>query len=753
MAKFRKRDKYKLMSKERALELAKPHIELFEIYDGGQFTKWAQDFIDDKAFINNVQLTVETVSALENANQPITVLNECKPARDQIVGRMCSNDPRWLAAPRDTPIDSALASKVSDFASYLWDSSNGTMHLRKAVENFIDGGMFALMVYYDPNADNGKGDIRYTSISPDKLRIDPRSTWRNAQDASNIFLGDILSEQEIKIRYPDFNFDGAVEWAGDLQKDSTRYVHAGQVMLASLLPNTKYYRIIDRYQKIKLNMLYVYDPASNFEKILDKRSAEEFMEQPAIIITQMGREKPITDEEQVRQFERLAANYGDIWYEMTDGTIRPGTEDMGKAEATQDGRLIYPVQGSTTQINRVTMRDLMEQGYIRYEIVPVDRIKRSLVIGEKLYREAVLPISLYPIGISMLHHTDNPFCYGDTRLAKSAQEQINKIASIIIAYNINISALRAFIQKNSMNKSELEKKWGKAGAQFFEYDAELGGVPIIVQLTQMSSAFFEQQDRLRAFIERTYGAYPETEGQMPVPPATLGGTLLQDEQGLRRTASKLKLIEDALNIVGQVSGELIPYVYDERKIAQVIKGDKIVTHVFNEEQIDGDIVRMVNDITNNRYNLKIVSGSTLPTNQAIRFNQALRMYELGAIKNPAPIIRESGLPDVEEIIQTEDLVKQAMGLIPQLQESIKMLEGNLKSKSNEVVHANEKVLLSKTKAQLDSLVAKANASVMLGQQRTNDAVKNFERQLKDVINNKKSELENSDSKEKTKTQE
>lgn len=742
MAKFRKRNKYALMSKETAIKLAIPIIQQFEEYSSGDWADWAASFADDKAFINNVQITIESASALEAANQPVTVLNECKPARDQVVGRMCSNDPRWLAVPRETPIDSSLSGMVSDFGSYIWDASNTNMHYRKAVENFEDGGMFVLHVYYDPNADMGKGDIKYMAISPDKLRIDPRCTWRNAQDASAIFTGDILSEDEIRLRYPDYNFDGAVEWIGDLQKESTRYAGEGQKMRGMFLPNVKYYRVIDRYKKIKINMMWVYDPNTNFDKILDKREMQDFLEKLAVIIVQGGREQPITDEEQVQQFLRLRVTYGNTWYEMTDGTIRSGTEDMGVAESTQDGRLIYPVQGSTTQIHQVTMGDLMEQGYIRYEPVPVDRIKRSLVIGEKLYRETVMPISLYPYGITMLHHTDTPYCFGDTRLAKSAQEQINKIASIIIAYNINISALRAFIQKGSMNKKELKEKWGNVGAQFFEYDQELGGVPIIVQLTQMSTAFFQQQDRLRSFIERIYGAYPETEGQMQAPPNTLGGTMLLDEQGLRRTAAKLNLIEEALNIVGYITGELIPYVYDERKVAQVIKGGKIVSHVFNQEQIDGNIIRMVNDITVNRYNLKMVSGSTLPTNQAIRYNQALRLFELGAMRNPVPVIRESGLPNIEEIIQGEDLINQAQQTIAQLQETIKMLEGTVQTKSSEVIHANEKAIMAKTKADMDALVAKANASVLLGKERSNDAVKNFKRQLDDIIN-KKNELTNS----------
>ena len=146
-----------------------------------------------------------------------------------------------------------------------------------------------------------------------------------------------------------------------------------------------------------------------------------------------------------------------------------------------------------------------------------------------------------------------------------------------------------------------------------------------------------------------------------------------------------------------------------------------------------------------------MSGSTLPTNQAVRYNQALRLFELGAIKNSTPVIRESGLPNVEEIIQGEDFIRQAMGTINNLQEMIKQLEGDNQTLQSEARHANEKALIAKTKAELDALVSKANASVLLGQQRTNDAVKSFERRMDDIIQTKKSEVANS--KEKTTTQE
>jgi len=737
MAKI-KINRTKNISPAKAIELAKPTVKLFWQYNSGQRLNWAQEAAKDIEFVNNVQWEIPVANALENDNQPVVVNNETKVSRDRVIGQLTENNPRWIATPRESS-DTELAGSISDFGSYIWDSSKGRMHFRKAVEDFEDIGVFILHAYYDPNADMGKGEIKIIRIDPQKWFCDPRCNWRNAEDASNQILSDILSEDKIRMMYPDFNFTDAVQYKGEIKRYGTGSIQEGQIFKTSFLGDEKYYQIIDRYQKLKADMFWVYDSNSNFEKVMDKAEYIKFAKKEAIILVQRGREKAITDELEVSKFKRLVQQYSDIFHEMSDGSIMQGTEEHGQAQSTGEGQIIFPVPGSTTQIRFVTMSDLLHEGKIQWQIVPVDRIKRTIVIGEKLYRELLMPISEYPFGITMLHHTDNVYAYGDARLTRSIQEQINKISSIIISYNINISSLRAFIQKDSMSKKELEERWGKAGAQFFEYDADIGGPPIIVQLTQMSNSFFLQLDRLRNLIERIYGAYDFQDGQISAPPNTASGTMQIDEAGMRRSKAKLQLIEEALNDLGTVVAEMIPYVYTERKLIRILtpNNGKFKEIIFNKEIIEDDIVKIKNDITVNRYDLKMISASTLPTNRAARFNAYLRLYEIKAIKDPTPLLRLTDLPDIEEIIQNESLVNQAQQNIEQLQQVIKSLQGDLQTANREKVHADQKVLLAKTKSNLDSLVARANAAVLLGKQRTDDVVKNFKAKVNETLENVK----------------
>jgi hypothetical protein len=715
-----------LSNPKKAIEAAQETIDIFDRYDGADFAQWATDSAGDVEFVNNVQWKIEVANALEADNQPVVVNNEIKPARDQVVGQLTQNSPRWIAVGRENS-DVKMAGYISDLMSYIWDESNGRMHFRTAVEDFEDTGLFIFHTYYDPYGDNGKGEIRVVRINPQLWRCDPQTDWRNAQNADNQFLTDVLSKEKIEQMYPDFNFDGATEWVGDMKRYGKGAIRDGQVFHPLFTPNVHYYRLIDRYQRVKVQMFWVFDPNSSFEKILDKAEYIKFAQQPAAILVRQGQEKAVVDELELQQVFQILNQYGSIYHQMSDGSLQSGLAELNGAQMTNTGQVIFPVPNSSTQIHIVKMMQLLHEGKLQWQINMVDRIKRSIVIGEKLYKQMLMPISNYPFGVTMLHHTGNPFPYGDARITKSIQEQINKISSIIIAYNINISALRAFIQKQSMDTKDLEKRWGKAGAQFFEYDSDLGSPPVIIQLTQMSTSFFQQLDRLRNLIQRIYGAYDFQEGLGQQMPNTASATMQMDEAGQRRSASKLLLLEDALNDVASVVAEMIPQVYTERKLIHVLAPNSAKSRqvVFNQEVVDGEITRITNNLMDNHYDIKMVSASTLPTNRAARLGFYMDMYRNQVIKNPTPILRLSDLPDIEEVIENEDLLKQAEVQMQQMQQSIKQLSGDLQTASREKVHSDQKVLLAKFKTQLDKIAIDMAGSVLVGKQRINDKVKEF----------------------------
>ena len=741
-----KSPEYYLHKSQKAVNAAQPIIRLYELYSGGQATDFKYEAAKDIGFVNTTEWRQTEVLAMEAANQPITNNNEIKPVRDQVVNQITDNDPEWLAVPEEKS-DSSMADEMSAFMHYIWESSSGRMHFRKACEEFLDTGLFVLHAYYDANADMGNGEIKVIRINIQDITIDPRCSWRNAQDSERIFLYGLESETKIKTMYPDFNFELAVPYEGDNRQYSNRATTNGQIYQAFLLNDQKYYRIIDSYSRIKMDMVKIYDPNSNFTATMSRGEFKDYSNQPAIILTRTGQEKVITEKVDIQKYFKVISTYGNTFHENTDGSISAGVETQDTAVNAR-GQIVKAIPGTTTQINVVTMLDLINEGKIKWTIVKVDRIKRELIVGDKMYRNYIMPISNYPFGITMLHHTDTPYPYGDVRLVRSIQEQINKINSLIIAYNTNITNVKVFVPKDSADKKDLEERWGKAGAQFFEFDPELGGIPVVVQLTQMTNAFYTQLDRLRSQIQRIYGAYEFQDGLVDKAPDTASGTNHLDEMGFRRSKGKLDLIEEALNDLGGVIAELIPFVYDQRKLIRVLlPNNKTKDIVFNEEVNDGDITRILNDLSTNRYDYKIKSGSTLPTNMAAQRAMALRMFELKAMKDPTPLLRLSGLPGIEEIIQNESLINQATKVIQQLQQTIKTVGGQLQTKTREKIHADERVEIEKTKAQLKELVSAAKHGVLLGKERINDSVKAVKNKMDELSNNMQQDTKNPKMKE------
>ena len=695
-------------------------VEQFTHYESADKLSWNNNASNDIQFINNAQWEIDIAQSLEANNQPVIVNNEMKPARDQVVQQLTDNNPRWIALPREIS-DAEVAGAMSDLGSYIWDASTTNMHFRKATEDFTDTGYFILHTYYDPNGDFGKGEIRICRINPLKLYPDPMSTWRNIDDGENIFLSDVFSGSRIEFMYPDFDLNGATEQSKTFFQQKNKN-QEGQIFTPTQLPNQKYYRVIDRYRRIKVMRNWVYDPNSNFEKILDDEQFERFLTQSAFIVVKMGDQQVITDENEVNKTLQIMQKYGRVFHYMSDNTIMSGVEGGGYINET--GNMVYPIPNSTVKVFPATMRDLIKEGRIETKKVPVDRIKRTLIIGEKFYKEWTMPITKYPFGITQLHHTDTPFPYGDARITKPIQEQINKIYSLIVAYNINLTNVKVFVD-DTVDEKDLMKRWGKAGAQAFKVDMEGGKVPVVVQLQAMNSALYGQLDRLKFLIQRIYGVYEFQDGSIASAPQTKGGTAMLDEFGYRRSRSKLKLIEEALNYLGAVISEMIPYAYPKRKAIRILgANNKVRETVFNDIQVDEyGKVKVVKDLTINRYDLKIVSGSTMPTNMEQRFERKYAMWKDGLIKNPEHILRESGLEDIEEILETEDRLKEAEQIAQQMNEAIKDMQGQLQSKSREIISANEKVEIEKFKARLIKISAKLEASQLLTQYRLRDLEK------------------------------
>lgn len=677
---------------------------------------WANQAEEDRAFKSGAMWKTADQKVIEGRGQVAPITNEILPTIDLVVAQLTENSPRFYAVGREKS-DAKTAGAYADTMAYIWDVSNGDEKNEQVTTDFEDIGLGFWMAYIDPYADSGKGEIKICDIDPMEVYVDPNSKDPNMRDASNILIVKHFTEEVLKTSYPNVDLSEVATMEDTDYPSHDRDLGTDQVLRVDNDTEEKVYRVIDRYTKVKSKRYHVYDKFSGFEKVMTEEQYLAWANEPAVIVTKMNQETYLTSQWDVNESLNIMQNYGTIYHLMIDPMSGQPTMMAG----AEHGELAIP--NSTTQLMVVPKGQLIEEGKIQLNLPLVDRIQRVFSIGDQEITNYEMEIEEYPIVGVMLHHFRNPFPQGDIRLVKSLQEQLNKIDNLIITYNQNITNVKMFVQQGSGLKKELDERGNKAGYQTFEMDMDGDKVPFIVQLTQMSNSFYQQRENLIRQIQRIIGAYSFQDGDVSQAPQTKGGTVLMDEMMQRRTARKRRKLERALNHLGTVVAQMIPTVYTEEKMIRIIRPNHKPKEVVLNKRQEGEITAILNDMSIGKYDLKVISGSMLPTNKMQRREEKLRLYELGMLRDPEWFIRDMDEPDVDEILERESSLKQAEQMIQQLQQEIKKLQGDLQTSTRETIQANQKVEVEKFKAGIKGASSKVEASVQLAQQRLGDYVK------------------------------
>ena len=698
---------------------AQLNTELFEQYSTGQRSTWATAVVKDRAFYNGVQIEDDIKQALEADEKSTLVINETTPSIRQVVGALVDNDPRFSATARDNS-DVGVAGDISDLLSYIWYTSEGNAHLERAATDFEVDGVGIMMAYLDPYADWGKGEIKLCNLNPLDIYVDPNCKEPTLSDSPHILISYINTKNKIKLTYPDFDFKDAEKEIGDDYPSHTLSETEDQILRVDDTDEDKY-RLIDRYSKIKVKRYHVYDPNSQFEAVFDEDEYIEFAQEPAVIVTKIGANPQyITKKIHVTEMTQLANQTGGAYHLV----INPQTGEQEIKNGVEIGEF-NEIQGTTTRLDVVTMRDLLEEGAIVVNFPKIDRIKRVFTIGKKEIYNDILPIYDYPIKGFMLYHNRNPFPHGDVRLIQPLQEQLNKITELILTYNTNIANLKSFTPKGSGLKKKLDETGGKPGAQNYEYDPDLGGVPIFVQFTQMANSFYQQRIEIIQQMQRIVGAYSFQDGNTASAPDTKGGTLLMDEMGQRRTNMKRKSIERAISQLAKVILEMIPYAYTERKVIRVTRPNRSPKEIIFNDPIETEKgkIEIYNDLTVGKYDAVVVAGSMLPSNRWAKLDLLKDLYVNGIMKDPTPILQHADLPDMEEILEREDLIKQYEQQMNQMTEEIKKLQGDLQTANRAEVQSRKKVEVMKTATQLKGIANKVEAQSLIEKEKAKNGTK------------------------------
>jgi len=182
--------------------------------------------------------------------------------------------------------------------------------------------------------------------------------------------------------------------------------------------------------------------------------------------------------------------------------------------------------------------------------------------------------------------------------------------------------------------------------------------------------------------------------------------MLLSEMGESRGKSKLRDIEASLAMVGQVVYNLAKDHYRYAKTFRIVQPNNDITEFSVNMRMYDDksdaLLAIENDIQLGQHDIRIISGSTLPSNKVSEYNMYLDAYKLGLVDD-VEVLKKTEIFDKEGVLQRKGRMAQMQQYIAQLENQVKKLSGDLQTSEREQVSARKRTEVEKFKSNLNEI--------------------------------------------------
>ena len=580
--------------------------------------------------------------ALQAVGQADFVIDRVYAAVDKLKSLLTARPARFSAIAREDS-DNKISNIWKAILEYVWDISNGDSTFKQVVHDYAVTGLGYMYVYVDPEADYGRGEVKYTHVDPFRVYVDPASRDRFFNDASGMILSTFLTRQQVLDLYPQLEemIDDIEVGVNSLYGEdypTSSLKNSNSVLTPAEAKDLDYnvtqkYQILDRFYKVKVPYYRLFNTLSGAEKIVD----------PEVYL-------------QIIQEEETA--------------------------------------------------NAIEKGSIQIEEIMQTRIALCSSIGDTLLYERILNTDIYPIVPFANIWTNTPYPKSDVNKVKDSQRLLNKLFSLTLSHAQSAAGLKLLIPEGSVDSvSQLEKDWANPNA-VIEYNPEFGE-PHYPQPAPLTSEFYYLIDRVEKYIDLNFGIPELLQGFKDSAPESVRGTMLLSEMGESRGKSKLRDIEASLAKVGQVVYNLSKDHYRFAKTFRIVQPNNDITEfsvnmrLYDDKQ--NEIATITNDIQIGQHDIRVISGSTLPSNKVSEYNMYLEAYKLGLVDD-VEVLKKTEIFDKEGVLKRKGQMAQMQGMVQQLQEQVKKLKGDLQTAERENVNAKKQVEAQKFKSQLKEVL-------------------------------------------------
>jgi len=634
------------MSRIKEDDKARENREIFQRYAEAR-RDWDVEARDAIDFTLGNHYTTEESEVLQSVGQADFTIDRIYAAIDKLKSLMTSRPVKFGVTAREDS-DTKLANVWRTLLEYIYDISDGQHHFKQAVHDYATAGIGYFYAYTEPEADYGRGEVMFTHVNPFRVYVDPASRDRYFKDAANILMSTILTKEQLLDLYPD---------------------------VEEFLPNIETHNMSDYYDDYpdsqQKNSQNIFTPAEVEDKDYESTIAQRYRI--------------------IERFSKVRVPY----YRVADQ--QNNTETIMSAEAFQ----IFMAENEA-QFNNNT--------YAFVEI-PQTRIKVTASLGQVLLYETILDTDTYPIVPIPNIWTNTPYPKSDVNKVKDMQRLLNKLFSLALSHAQTSAGLKLLVPQGSVESiSQLEKDWANPNA-VIEYDPSYGE-PHFPSPQPLTSQFYALINQVERYIDLNFGVPELLQGFKEGAPQSVRGTMLLAQMGEGRGASKLRDIEMALQQLGKVLYQMSKEHYTfEKKFRIVQPNNDITQFAINNRLYDDktkELVKIENDITSGQFDVRVVSGSTMPNNKHAEYQMYLEAYQLGLIDR-TEALKKTEIFDKEGVLQRTGEVQQMKGIIKQLQDQIKILSGDLQTAQRESMSDRKRVEVQKFKSELDKVVTGTKA--------------------------------------------
>jgi hypothetical protein len=724
-------------------------------------------------FSNDNQLSDDEKRSLDDQGMPSFTINRITPVVEMLNYYATASNPRWQAIGVDGS-DSDVASVFSDMADYIWANSNGNSILSNCINDSVTKSLGYLQIGVDQNQDNGMGEVVLHQPDPFDVFVDPKSRDMLFRDAAYIMVKKMLPKSHLKKLYPD-----SIKKINKASANDSEYSLSDRVMDSSQKdilqtditstydnegendPLTEYYELYEKVKIAYINVFYKVLPSPQQIQMIQQQAEQKalkFQQESEVKLkeTQMKMQQAVDAGQMLpERMELELSKELEMIQNQAQGIMAETQQELEKAYTKIDNKIITEKEFKLLSKNKDFANLITE--VIRFHD---NRIKVTCVIGDQLIYEKTLPdkIKDYPIVPFHYKWIGTPYPISAVSPLVGKQRELNKAHQLMI-HNASLgSSLRWMYYEGSIDAETWEKYSSSPGALLPVNHGH--DQPSPVMPAQLSNAFFGIVQQGKGDMEYLAGIYSSMQGDAgATADMPYRGMLAMDEYGTRRVKYWIKhSLEPALAQVGELVKQFSQSTYTAHKVFRIVQPSAIQeekTVEINKTLYNdmGQAIGKWNDYATAKFDIRIIGGSTMPINRWAYLSELKELLNAGVI-DPITVLAETDIKNKEKVAERLDKVRQLQSQIQGMEDKMKDKEGTIETLERQLVQAGIKNKVMQADVEINKkkqdIISKSDkqynqtnteqinlrnnlkTEAMYKKKEMTDAVKNFEKELREV---------------------